>query len=61
MVLEENSKLQEAIDLIGSIHNDCEIFNILVSQHREDLCYTVAEDLYSKAQTLVDDFCVGDE
>lgn len=60
--------MQEALDLINSIQNRCEIVNVLyVSGYNLNvtcdfrLYHTLFEDIYVDAQYLIDEFCREDD
>lgn len=56
--------IRDVLDLVSSIMNDCRIIQRLSLDCVDvdiSLLHTVAEDLYSKIQTLIDEFCIKTE
>ena len=52
----------ELAEIIKAIRNRCDVVLTLIEHYgTEHLIPTVLEDLYTDAQTIVDDYCVKDD
>jgi hypothetical protein len=49
------------IEGVKSIKNLCDAFLICHYVERDDLLYTLAEDIYHTAQTMLDEYCTKKE
>ena len=45
---------------LKSLSNHCEVALLLVKENREDLIYSILEDLFVEAQVILDDYCRKD-
>ena len=58
---QERMELHELRERVQSIHNRCEVFDVLWRQGREDLFPIVLEDLYEDAQRIALEYCTIEE
>ena len=53
--------LKELTELVKAIRNRCEIYLALQGKDIDHALYTLLEDLYEDAQTIVDQYCTEEE
>ena len=59
MELQENLTQSQALEIVLSIRNLCDSAFIVASQGRDDLLYTLLEELGTNAQWLLFAFCAN--
>jgi len=57
MELQENLTQDQALEIVLSIRNLCDAAFLAASQGRNDLIYTLLEEMGTNAQWLMLDFC----
>lgn len=59
------TEIEEVIELVNSISNRCEIFNMVFRQmtdeQRQTLLPTLLEDIYVDSQSIMDLYCIKTE